>query len=111
MEIINQASEKFRDMQDEVCGFLFGILQQLNELETEVFERSEELKLKRPEPHIMAPGEDELWDEYRERIREIVKLCCTEKLYKQRWEMVPRRVLLWVCSRARQVAYQQHKLR
>lgn len=83
MEIINEASEKFKDKQDEVCGFLFGILRKLNELEVEVFDRSEELKLKRPEPHIMAPGEDELWNEYEKRTGDIVKPVCTAKLLKR----------------------------
>lgn len=87
MEIINEASEKFRDMQDEVCEFLFGILRQLNELESDVYERSEELKKDRPEPHIMAPGEDELWDEYGERVKEILKPCCTEKLLTRGYGM------------------------
>ncbi|MDE7231068.1 MAG: hypothetical protein K2N56_11365 [Oscillospiraceae bacterium] len=83
MKIINEASEKFKDKQTEVCEFLFGILRQLNELENEVYERGEELKLKRPEPHIIAPGEEELWDEYEQRTGEIVKQVCTEKLLKK----------------------------
>lgn len=85
MEIINEASEKFRDKQAEVCEFLFGILKQLNELESVVYGRSEELKKNRSEPHIIAPGEEELWDEYERRTGEIVKPVCTEKLLKKRY--------------------------
>lgn len=85
MEIINEASEKFKDKQDEVCDILYGILKRLNVLENEVYERSEELKKNRPEPHIIAPGEEELWDEYEQRTGEIVKHVCTEKLLKRRY--------------------------
>lgn len=85
MEIINEASEKFKDKQDEVCNFLFDILRKLNDLENEVYERGEELKKKRPEPHIMAPGEDELWEEYERRTGDIVKPVCSEKLLKRRY--------------------------
>lgn len=28
MEIINEATEKFRDKQDEICDFLFGVLRE-----------------------------------------------------------------------------------
>ncbi|MCM1164649.1 MAG: hypothetical protein NC299_12710 [Lachnospiraceae bacterium] len=85
MEIINEASGKFKDKQNELCGFLFDILRQLNELEAEVNARSEELKKQRPEPHIIAPGEEELWDEYERRTGEIVRPVCTEKLLKRRY--------------------------
>ena len=85
MEVINEASDKFKDRETEVCEFLFDILRQLNELENEVYKRSEELKKNRPEPHIVAPGEEELWDEYEQRTGEIVKPVCTEKLLKKRY--------------------------
>mgnify|MGYP006990133080 CR=1 FL=1 len=44
MTIINKASDKFKDRQDEVCGFVFGFMREMNTLEDEIFERSEELK-------------------------------------------------------------------
>lgn len=47
MEIINEATEKFKDKQDEICDFLFGFLRKLNALEKEVFERGQELERKR----------------------------------------------------------------
>lgn len=83
MKIINEAGDKFKDRQDEVCGFLFDILRKLNALEKEIYERDEKLKLKRSEPHIVAPGEEELWDEYERRTGEIVEPVCTEKLLKR----------------------------
>lgn len=89
MEIINESVEKFKDKQDEICGFLFGLLREINALEKEIYERSEELKSKKEElgipKHQVAPGEDELWDEYEQRLGEIVKPACTEKLIKKRY--------------------------
>lgn len=89
MEFINESVEKFKDKQDEICGFLFGLLREINALEKEIYERSEELKSKKEElgipKHQVAPGEDELWDEYEQRLGEIVKPVCTEKLIKKRY--------------------------
>ncbi len=83
MEIKNEAAEKFKDRIDEICGFLFDILRRINELETKICERGEELEKKRPEPHIVAPGEDELWEEYRTRLGDIVKPVCAGKLLQR----------------------------
>ncbi len=89
MEIINVASDKFKDKQAEICGFLFDLLRQINTLEKEIFERGEELKRKKEElgipKHQVGPGEDELWDEYERRLGEIVKPVCTDKLLKKRY--------------------------
>lgn len=87
MEIINEANEKFKDKQDEVCGFLFGLLKQINALEDEIFDRDDELSKKRPElglpPNQVVPGQMELWAEYKQRLGEIVRPACTEKLLKK----------------------------
>lgn len=89
MEIINEASEKFKDRQDEICGFLFGLLRKINEIEKDVFSKSEELKRQKAElgipKHQVGPGEEELWDEYEQRLGEVVKPACTEKLIKRRY--------------------------
>ena len=89
MEIINEASEKFKDRQDEICGLLFDLLRKINVIERETFEWSEELKRQKAElgipKHQVGPGEEELWDEYEERIGEVVKPVCTEKLLKKRY--------------------------
>ena len=75
MKIINEASDKFKDKQDEVCGFALDILRQINALENEVFNRSQELirqKLAAGVPkHQVGPGENELWDEYAQRLGEL----------------------------------------
>lgn len=89
MEIISEANEKFKDIQDEICGFLFDLLRRIDEIEKDVFNKSEELKRKKAElgipKHQVGPGENELWDEYEERLGEIVKPACTEKLLKRRY--------------------------
>ena len=89
MEIINEASEKFKDRQDEICGLLFDLLRKINVIEKETFERSEELKRKKAElgipKHQVGPGEEELWDEYEERLGDAVKPDCTEKLLAKRY--------------------------
>lgn len=87
MVIINEASDKFKDKQDEVCGFAFDFLREITALENEVFDRSQELirqKLEAGIPrHQVGPGEEELWDEYKQRLGEIVTPACTEKLMKR----------------------------
>ncbi|MCM1164648.1 MAG: hypothetical protein NC299_12715 [Lachnospiraceae bacterium] len=87
MEIINEASEKFKNRQDELCGFLFDVLKQIDVLEKEICERGMELRRKADESGLpqsqMPPGDKELWEEYRRRMGEIVKPVCTEKLLKR----------------------------
>lgn len=86
MVIINESAEKFRDKQNEICGFLFDLLRQLNALETEIYDRKRELDQKKTELGIpksqIAPGEKELWAEYKSRLGELLKPVCTEKLLK-----------------------------
>lgn len=89
MEIINEESEKFRDKQDEICGLLFDLLRKIDEIEKDVFNKSEELKRKKAElgipKHQVGPGEEELWDEYGQRLGEVAKPAFTEKLIKRRY--------------------------
>lgn len=89
MEIINEASEKFREKQEEICGVLFPLLRRINALEKEVYDRSQELNAKKAElgftVNQLGPGEKELSAEYKERLGEIVKPCCTEKLIGKRY--------------------------
>lgn len=83
MEIINEASEKFKDKQAEICEPLFDLLRQINALEKEIYERNEELDRKKEEQgkeHEFTPEDEELWEEYQERLIEIVKPYCTENL-------------------------------
>ena len=87
MEIINEASDKFKDKQDEVCGSVFDFLREINALENEVFDRSQELIRQKLEAGIsknqVGPGEEELWDEYRDRLKKLVTPRCTAKLLKR----------------------------
>lgn len=85
MEIINQASEKFKDKQEEICGLLFPFLRKVTVLEKETYERSQKLREQNAKlgisPSQVGPGEKELKAEYRQRMGEIVKAgFCTEKL-------------------------------
>lgn len=89
MEIINEASEKFKEKQSEICEPLFDLLRKINALEKEVCERSAELERKRIELGLpdsqTPPGKKELWAEYKQRMGEIVKPAITEKLAKRGW--------------------------
>lgn len=67
----SQTPEKFLYLKDEIIAFLIDSLQKINKLEQEVFRRSQ--KLKNPnEPNQVQPGEDELWNEYASRYKEIL---------------------------------------
>ena len=71
----SQTPEKFWHLKDEIVGFLLDKLQEINTLEQEIFKRSE--KLKNPdEPNQVQPGEDELWEEYASRCKEILVQIC-----------------------------------
>ena len=87
MEIINEANDKFKGMQDEICGFLFDFLRRINELEESTFKRSEELRKNKKKlgvpDHIVGPGENELWDEFKQKLREIIPPHITDK-FRQR---------------------------
>lgn len=87
MKIINEANEKFKDMQDEICGFLFDLLRKINEIEESTFQRSVELRKNKEKlgipRHIIGPGENELWDEFKQQLREVIPPHITEKLRKR----------------------------
>ena len=75
MEIINEAADKFKDKQSELCEFLFGMLREINILEREFVACDKKLF----EEKRFSETKD-MFAEYRERYREIVKDKCTEKL-------------------------------
>lgn len=87
MEIINEANDKFKGMQDEICNFLFDFLRKINEVETTTYKRSEELRKNKKKlgvpDHIVGPGENELWDEYKQQLRELIPPHITDKLRKR----------------------------
>lgn len=87
MEIINEANEKFKDKQDEVCGFLFDVLSVFNAIERAAYERNvifENEKKKRGIPEYqLLPDEKKLWDDYKAKLEEIRPKYCTEKHLKR----------------------------
>ena len=87
MKINCEADEKFRPFQEEICSFLFEMLQEINILEKEIFERNNELeaqKIKAGIPKNQIPqGWKELLVEFRERYFKIIDGKCTEKLLKR----------------------------
>lgn len=82
MEIINEASEKFKDNQDELCGMLFDMLRRINALEREFVARGKQLFEEKRFSETKA-----MFAEYRERYGEIVGDKCTEKLLSKPYGM------------------------
>lgn len=95
MEIMNEADEKFKDRQGELCEMLFGMLREINALEREfvAYGNAEIRKIPAlaeelladdsPDKGIMEvqePDEKHGFGDLRERYGEIVKDRCTERL-------------------------------
>lgn len=95
MEIMNEADEKFKDRQGELCEMLFGMLREINALEREfvAYGNAEIRKIpvlakelladESPDKGIMEvqePDEKHGFLNLRERYGEIVKDRCTERL-------------------------------
>ncbi len=83
MEIINQASDKFKGFQDEICGTLFDLLRKITALENEMSERNEAIMGKIRGSHEATPEWMMLWSEYKKRLGDILKPACSEKLLKR----------------------------
>ncbi len=67
--------DKFKHHTTEILDLLIEKLLELHKLELDVFDRSQ--KLKNPnEPNQVQPGEDELWEEYRNHRRLITATIC-----------------------------------
>ncbi len=75
MEIINESADKFKNMQAELCEFLFGMLREINVLEREFVARDKKITEEKRFGEFNA-----LWSDLRERYGGIVKDKCTEKL-------------------------------
>lgn len=75
MEIINEAADKFKNMQAELCEFLFGMLREINVLEREIIMRDKKITEEKRFGEFNA-----LWSDLRERYGAIVNDKCTEKL-------------------------------
>lgn len=87
MEIINEASEKFKDKQTEVIDALLELLRLINALEKSVFERDSEINTRIRKKELTAAEIsacfDDLWSDYREECKKVVDPRCTEKLLKK----------------------------
>lgn len=71
----SQTSEKFQPMAEEILELLISNLQKINELESEIFKRDEDLKNPK-EPNQLQPGQLELWKEYEARRDAITDAIC-----------------------------------
>lgn len=67
---LSQTPEPFQPFADEIVHLLRTNLQKLHLLEEEIFIRNEALRNPK-EPNQVQPGQDELWEEYKLRSREI----------------------------------------
>ncbi len=89
MKIINEADEKFKDKQGELCEFLFGMLREINVIERKIIERQDSISAKIPEltvAQIDAEWEA-LWEDYHKDYQHIVADRCTEKLLLKTYGM------------------------
>lgn len=82
MEIINNAADKFKGMQAELCGFLFDMLREINALEMKIGKQNALIQKRIPEldrTQISAEY-DALWSDLHDEYERIVSDKCTEKL-------------------------------
>lgn len=82
MEIINNAPDKFRALQPELCDFLFEMLREINDLEIRIGQRNAGIE-KRTPALDSAQISDEykwLWRDFHDEYERIVRDKCTEKL-------------------------------
>lgn len=82
MEIINNADDKFKAMQGELCEFLFDMLREINVLERKISARDNSIKEKIPQldsAQISAEF-DAMWSDFHDEYERTVSDKCTEKL-------------------------------
>lgn len=69
---VSQTPEKFQQLANELLDFLINKLLLIDALEQEMYERYEVLEAKRTSPNQTHPNEEDLWDEYAQRCKEII---------------------------------------
>lgn len=69
---VSQTPEKFQQLANELLDFLIGKLLVIDALEQEIYERYQILEAKRISPNQTHPDEEDLWDEYAQRCKEII---------------------------------------
>lgn len=82
MEIINNADEKFKDMQAELCDFLFDMLREINDLEIRIGQRNALIEKRTPalDSAQISAEYKSLWSDFHDEYERIVSNKCTEKL-------------------------------
>lgn len=84
---ISVPSEKFSLTADTVLAQTLELLNALNALERDIYERNEKLNKEKFIAGIpynqIAPGAKELWKEYFEQYKRLVTPVCTERLLKR----------------------------
>lgn len=82
IEIINNAPDKFKDMQSELCGFLFEMLREINVLEIKIGQRNALIEKKTPglDSAQISDEYKSLWSDFHDEYERIVSGKCTEKL-------------------------------
>lgn len=69
---VSQTPEKFQQLANELLDFLIGKLLVIDALEQEIYDRYQILEEKRISPNQTHPDEENLWDEYAQRCKEII---------------------------------------
>lgn len=86
MVIIQDTPDRFRAMADRIVLPLLELLHEHAKLETEIFERDDELRRKHlaagGSPNQLAPGADKLHDEYFQRYLALVQPRCVPGFLK-----------------------------
>lgn len=85
MEIVNQAADKFKDKQSEVCESLFDLLRRINAQERLMYDKDCEIRTRSKELSAVEEENErkQMWEVYRANCKEIVEERCTEKLIKR----------------------------
>lgn len=76
---LSLTSEKFQHLAHEILGFLIGKLLLMDALEQEIYDRYQVLEEKRASPNQAHPDEEDLWDEYAQRCKEIIAPISTKR--------------------------------
>lgn len=82
IEIINNAADKFKDMQAELCDFLFEMLREINAVEIKVGQRNALIEKKTPglDRDQISDEYKWMWSDFHDEYERIVRDKCTEKL-------------------------------
>ncbi len=76
---LSQTSEKFQHLAHEILEFLIGKLLLIDALEQEIYDHYQVLEEKRVSPNQTHPDEEDLWDEYAHRCKEIIAPISTKR--------------------------------